>query len=123
MDELEKKKKGNRVPVFDANDHPKYIIHRSAIEKYLVAQARKGKTPADPEKLTLKNLLDDDPDLKNLVETSFAAVKEDATLADAKDAMDNTPYCQDVFVTKSGTKNEPVLGWITNITIGKNAKV
>jgi hypothetical protein len=50
-------------------------------------------------------------------------VKEDATLADAKDAMDHAQDCQDVFVTKAGTKDEEVLGWITNNIIQDNAKV
>jgi hypothetical protein len=31
--------------------------------------------------------------------------------------------CQDVFVTKAGTRNEPILGWITNAIIEDNAKV
>ena len=56
-----------------------------------------------------------------MFKTSFAVVSEDATLADAKAAMESVRDCLDVFVTKSGTKDEPVLGWVTNVLITKCA--
>ena len=57
-----------------------------------------------------------------MFETSFATVSESATLADAKQKMKETPNGQDVFVTKRGTKNEPVLGWLTNVRIAEHAR-
>jgi hypothetical protein len=78
--------------------------------------------------LTLANLFKDvqpDSTFKN-----FTFVKESATLADAKaamDAMTKTPgvegNCYDVFVTATGDCKEPVIGWITNDIINENAKV
>jgi hypothetical protein len=57
-------------------------------------------------------------------------VKSDATLADAKTAMDkasaalgSTDSCYDVFVTDNGNPDETVIGWITNDIINENAKV
>ncbi len=123
LKEIDKKKKGSRVPILNDSDYPEYIIHRSAIDKYIADKARAGTTATDLNKLTLQNLLDDDADLKKLFETSFMTVKEESSLATAKDMMDSTPDCQDIFITKGGKRNEEVLGWITNMTIIENAQV
>ena len=105
------------------SDYPVYIIHRSAIDRYLADQARGGTTAGDLNKLTLQNILDGDATLKTLFEASFRSVKETSSLASAKDKMENTRDCLDVFITKGGTRNEEVLGWITNMIIAENAKV
>jgi hypothetical protein len=122
VDTLIKEKKGDRYPILNDTGHPVYMVHRSAIDGYLVNKARQD-SPPKLATLTLQHLLDDDADLKKLFETSFATVKENATLAEAKSAMDRAAKCQDVFVTKGGTKQEPVLGWITNAIIQEVATV
>jgi hypothetical protein len=58
-----------------------------------------------------------------MFEATFETVAEDATLADAKTKMDKLPQCLDIFVTKNGTKNEPIIGWLTNLIIVESAKV
>jgi len=122
LDDLAQQGKGERVPVLDANDHPLYVVHRSAIDRFIVEKAR-STSNADLNTLTLRDMLSDDrigPALK----VSFGTVRQDSTLADAKSVMDALgPACQDVFVTKEGTKTEPVLGWITNNIIDDYAKV
>ena len=123
LEEIEQNKKGSRVPILNDSDWPAYIIHRSAIDKYISDKARTG-TPADKlNTLTLQDLLDDDAKLKDLFENSFTTVKESSSLATAKDMMDNTSNCLDVFITKGGKRNEEVLGWITNMIITENARV
>lgn len=118
-EELRKRNKGQRLPILSDAKHPLYVIHQSAIDEYLSDQL--GAQPApDSKTLTLQKFLDDN---KDSLATTFATVKEDATLADAKDAMDRLKDCQDVFVTKGGTKDEEVLGWVTNAIIQENAKV
>jgi len=113
----------NRLPILDENNHPKYIIHRSMIDKYLSKKAIEDQLPFDQiESLSLQDLLNEDPKLKQMFETSFVTIKEDATLADAKSKMENMTDCLDVFITKNGTKNEPIIGWLTNIIIAKSAK-
>ena len=117
-------KKRNRLPILDENDHCIYIIHRSMVDKYLTKKVTKDKlTTEDINELTLKNLLDDDTELKTLFENSFAIVAEEASMADAKMAMDRIPNCLDVFVTKNGKRDEPVIGWITNLIITECAKL
>ncbi len=123
LDELELIDKGLRIPILTIEDHPSLMIHRSVIDKYLADQARKVQPLPNLDTLTVQNLLDDDPQLKILAETSFGVVRENATLAEAKDVMDNTPNCQDVFVTTSGTKTDAVIGWITDGIIRDNAKL
>jgi hypothetical protein len=122
VDKLKQKKKGDRYPILDDKGYPVYIIHLSAIDSYLVSKARQS-PPLQLDTLTLQNLLDDDNDLRELFENSFQTIKEEATMAEAKSAMDHTPKCQDVFVTENGTKQEPVLGWITNAIIQRVATV
>lgn len=117
-------KKRNRLPVLDESEHPKYVIHRSMIDKYLIQKATRDKLSTDElDNLTLKQLLDEDLELKEMFETSYVTVSEDATLADAKNAMDKVPNCLDVFVTRDGTKNEPVVGYLTNLRITESARV
>ena len=119
-----KRKKRNRLPILDESDYPKYMIHRSMIDKYLTQKNIEGGLSTDQlKKLSLKDLLDDDEELRKLFETSFVTIKEDANLADAKFEMDKVGNCLDVFVTRNGTRNEPVIGWLTNLIITESAKV
>jgi hypothetical protein len=120
IDNLQKSGKGDRIPVLDTANHPVLVVHLSTIDRFLREQALKGTQNLD--KLTLDDLLKYD-DLKKQLDESFEVVNDIATLEDAKKAMDVSPHCQDVFVTKGGTKNEAVIGWITNDIIEDNAKV
>ncbi len=117
-------KEQNRLPILDENDYPKYMIHRSMVDKYLTQKNIEGGLSTDQlKKLSLKDLLDDDEELRKLFETSFVTIKEDANLADAKIEMDKVQNCLDVFVTRNGTRNEPVIGLLTNLKVTESAKV
>jgi hypothetical protein len=37
----------------------------------------------------------------------------------AKEAMEKIKSCQDVFITESGSREEKILGWLTNVDITK----
>lgn len=121
--DLEAQKKGDRIPVLDSNKLPKYIIHRSQIDKYIawkVSQPVPAGGPAVvPTALTFNNLFTDKPDLKTMFQTSFATVGESATLADVQAAMERTRDCEDVFITKQSGE---VIGWITDNIIQDNLK-
>ena len=115
--------KGERRPILDDQKQKVvYMVHKSAIDSFLTTMATTD-TQSKLEDLTLKDMLDKGGDLKALLEGSFAFVEETATLDKAKATMENTKNCQDVFVTAGGTKDEAVLGWITNEIIQKNAKL
>lgn len=37
--------------------------------------------------------------------------------------MDNTKICADVFATENGTPDTEVIGWVTNVSVRKQATV
>lgn len=55
----------------------------------------------------------------DVVTRAVAYAGASQTLADAKVAMEAAPYCQDVMVTQSGAAGTPVIGWITNVDLGR----
>jgi hypothetical protein len=136
--------KRDRLPLFKDNKKtgpPTRVLHRSSLERFITqqtfapaaaVQAAPAPPPAAPvavADLTLAHLMND-PVLGAVVRGSFGLVKSDATLADAKSAMDkasatlgSTGNCYDVFVTDNGNPDEIVIGWITNDIINENAKV
>jgi hypothetical protein len=120
LEESVKAAKGDRIPVLSKEGKPVYMIHRSAIDRYLTEKAL-ATPPPDLKSLTLQGLLAD-PKLSGWL-TGFATVGEDATMADAKEAMDRLPDCQDVFVTKGGTREGAVVGLVTNVMIESIARV
>jgi hypothetical protein len=120
LSQLNADKKGARIPFLQTNDFPRYIIHRSVIDQFLADKAMSG--APNLGELTLADLLAD-ADIKAKIHQGFATVREDATLADVKKEMDKNPNCQDVFVTKTGTRDEPILGWITNGIIEDSSKI
>jgi len=116
-------KKRNRLPILDENSHPKFIIHRSMVDKYLTQKVAQGLEITATQQLTLSNLFTDDPQLKTIFEKGFAIVPATATLGSAKEEMEKVKNCLDVFVTEKGSRDEPVMGWITNLIITENAKL
>jgi hypothetical protein len=103
----------NRVPLVNGEGCPLYIVHRSMIDQYIAKQAMKGKVVTD---ITLADLLADDS-MKSMFETTYCVVSERASMAEARTAMLSLRDCRDVFVTTGGTKDEPLLGWITNVRL------
>jgi hypothetical protein len=109
-----------RIPIVDSNGVVLYIVHQSVLYKFLAEQALQGKTPDEIKQLTLQDLVDD-AELKNWV-SNIAYIDEKATVADAKLKMEQLTGCQDLIVTKTGAKSEPMLGWMTNVDIGRLSK-
>jgi hypothetical protein len=112
-----------RVPVLEANGAIRYVIHQSLIYRFIaehgLALATSGNA-GDVDKLTLADLVAYD-DIKTLV-TALARVPSGATVASAKAEMERIDTCQDIIVTQTGAKTEPMLGWLTNVDIGKLSK-
>jgi hypothetical protein len=106
--------KVTRIPVWTDSKVVQYVIHESMIYKYL-AETR---TPRP----TLEDFLDEQHQAMRAIVTKIGWIPLQSTLADAKALMDSIPGCQDVFVTQTGVKTEPVLGWITNIEIANKSR-
>ena len=115
--ELKSKLKGDatRLPIIDFDGHPKYMIHESSIDSYL--SSGNGK-----ETNTLEQFIIDQSNVgtKFCNNDGFVIVTEDTPLKSAKRKLDQSATCQDIFVTKDGTANEPLLGWISNGRLAKS---
>jgi len=116
---LEAQKKGDRIPVLTPTKAPKYIIHRSMLDRYLAGKAAAGGAIAT---VTFGDMFKEKQDMQELFARSFATVKPDATLADAQTAMESVKDCEDVFVTSQGGRQDEVVGWITDNIIQDNLR-
>ncbi|MBV8376474.1 MAG: hypothetical protein JO279_05665 [Verrucomicrobia bacterium] len=104
-----------------------YLIYRAMVDQF-ITKFNQGATQlpqgvANITDLTLQNLLDSDAKLKSLFQNGVGFVQVTASLADAKRAMDKIEKCGDVFVTTSGDRKDPILGWITDNKILELARV
>jgi len=122
LTELMKKLGGKitRIPILDDKNVAQYIVHQSGLYKFIASKATAGKSAADISKLTLQDLIDD-AELKNWI-SNIVYVSEQASVADAKSKMEQQTGCQDLIVTKSGKKEDPMIGWMTNVDIGRLSK-
>jgi len=108
----------DRFAVFEKNNVVKAMIHRGTFYEFLFKNKDKE------NELTLKNLFEyQDANIQNQITFGFGFVKLDATVLDAKKVIDSIAECQDVFITQTGSRNEPVLGLLTNNKILEVAKV
>src|SRR4029077_2933276 len=111
----------NRLPVLNSDSSPLFVIHLSTLTDFISTQAlTPGAKPVTA--LTISDLQSRDPQLYQQI-LAWTCVKLGAPLAEAKLAMETTPNCSDVFVTTSGRKSDPVVGWITNVEIGLRSSV
>ncbi|CAN7407248.1 hypothetical protein [Rhizobium sp. LjRoot254] len=111
----------SRIAIFAPNNVIKYIIHEATLNKYIADNVAAGNiidlaTTKLPEFLAFKIGAED----VNAIVSKMAFVKLDANLQDARTAMLAVKGAQDVFVTKSGKKDEPVEGWVSNSDITKD---
>ncbi len=120
LDKLKAAGKGYRFPFLGKGNQPALMLHKSAVDDALVERTLQGDSIAG---MTLKDLFEKNSDLKKLAETSFGVIVEDATLADAKAEMDRVEGAQDVFVTTRGSKDDAVVGLITNRIIDKCSRI
>ncbi len=100
----------SRLPIVDAEKNPLYMIHESKIDQYI---AKGGK--ADD---TLENFVST-PGVNFELNKGFVVVSENTSLSEAKRKMEEIPSCQDIFITKEGSPDEPLTGWISNVRMAK----
>lgn len=122
-------KKRYRLPVLTANSVMKYIVHRSEIDRRIseiITGDAAVENPIDVSKKLTFNDLSKPQSLESKYGfgSGFAVIAENSSLADAKQAMESiSDYCRDVIITKSGNKEEPVIGWISNVIITQQLSV
>jgi hypothetical protein len=99
-----------RLPIFSERGVIRFIVHLSTINAFLSHCALEKRSL---DGLTFGDLIAE-PAHAELLRTSFGVVGETATLAEAKAALEQHREREDVFITRSGGRDEPVLGWITD---------
>jgi hypothetical protein len=99
-----------RIPILASSGAVLYVLHKATIDSF----AGSLQPAKDPLALTetTGDLLNR-PDLAKLVE-AIAIVGPNAVVEDARTAMRSVEGCNDVFVTTSGKRDDPVIGWLTN---------
>ena len=109
-----------RLPIMDSTNVVRYLLHKSLVTDFALSFSR-GKitnpnlSGKDFKLITLDDLINNTDDKYKLsVTKSIEFVSKDATLLEAQNKINNSKYCQDVFVTDDGTAAKPILGWITN---------
>jgi len=115
LSDLRKKLGANvsRLPVIDSNSKPKYMIHESSLDKYTSA----GGQDTDTLETFIKNQKSKGIEYGN--NKGFVVVSIQTTLGDAKRKMDSTPPCMDIFVTETGSSDEPIKGWLSDRRLAK----
>jgi hypothetical protein len=115
LDELGNKRL-NRLPVLDDGDRPLYVIHRSMIERFLTQKLLGRHQGLDLDALSLGDFLGDEA-MKQFVERTFVVLPKNATLEEARQAMNSVSDCRDSFITLRGGRDEPIQGWLTNVAM------
>lgn len=116
-------KKVTRLPFITPERAIKYCIHRSVFDKFISSLALNKPDVNIKEQVFNDFLATDIDEIKNYISSGIIYANEDATLFDIKQMMDNNKYCEDAFVTKTGSKSEPVIGWVTNDAILEKSKI
>ncbi len=131
-----------RLPIMDSSFVVRYILHKSLITDFMLninlsklkipvtgigvpapaavppvsaAAPAIAATTKTVDLVTLDDLINNSTDqYKQSVIKSAEFVSKDASLLEVQTKINNSKYCQDVFVTDDGTAAKPVIGWITN---------
>lgn len=122
-----------RLPLLEKNTLKfVFLFYRSTLERFLIG-CKNSKILLEDKNKTGK---EDDLTIKNIFESNFQLIKDireltkkkkflpvNATLAEVRQLMQDNTICQDVFITKTGNKDEKVEGWITNSIIIEKAEL
>jgi hypothetical protein len=103
----------HRLPILRPDGSVVYVVGRSMIDGLA---ARKGAALGAE---TLGELLADPAAAKAASALAFAAPTDSVTAA--RGQMGQVQDCKDLFVTKSGKKEEPVVGWLTDTDLARVA--
>jgi len=106
-----------------------FLIYRTTIERFKLGitegKITTAKQPPPPvNDLTVDDMLRSNYTLiKDIINIKNCFLPLTATLSEVKEAMQDNSICQDVFITKTGSKDEAVEGWITNDMIIEKAEL
>lgn len=105
----------NRFVFVDECGILQYVVHRSELTRFMTETALSAN---GEEKMTELTLSDFEKKCKFIkLENTAQFVAMNATLLEANIKMKTDASCEDVFVTNTGNKKEPICGMITNVMI------
>lgn len=111
-----------------------FLLYRTTIERFIIGltdgtiKLKLGdqRTIADKNDLTINDMFQSDYKMiKDIIDMNdrHCFMSVDGTLDKVKQAMQDNTICQDVFITQTGDKDEPIAGWITNNMIIEKAEL
>jgi len=103
----------SRLPVVDAARVPKYMIHGSTIDRYLAGGGKETDTLAAFIAACAKTGTAFDAG------HGFVLASAKDTVQDAKSKLERQASCQDIFITADGKPDQPLIGWVSNVRLGK----
>lgn len=99
--------------MFVENGVFKYVLHNSLLNDVLANSPTGASAPSN-----FADMLKD-PKVVNQASRLVAFVPVNATLADAKAALDKVSGAYDIIVTTAGNPTDPMQGWLTNVDLIK----
>jgi hypothetical protein len=109
----------DRIPLLDNAGKVLYLTHRSLLERHITWQLAKDEMKRDA---TLADMFEEQPTFRAIVATAFGFVPLASTLAEVRTEMSKM-QCRDIFVTRDGTRDQPVEGFITEEMIASEGTV
>lgn len=106
----------SRLPILDADGRYVAFLHRGVWTEMAATAA--GATELG-QLLTAEYPLAKGQNYGDFIRRAAGFVAQDRSLGDAKAVMDGIAGCQDIIVTEHGKADEAVVGWISNIDIGR----
>jgi hypothetical protein len=108
-----------------------FLIYRTTVERFIVEFVdghlkfpAELNPPRSKETLKVQDMYDSDFKLfKDIQNIQYCFLPVDTTLDKVKAAMQDNSICQDVFITQTGSREESVLGWITNNLVIEKAEL
>ncbi len=105
----------NRYAILDDKHVLVSMVHKSMIHRFIADKVREGQASSEIESYTLETFLNTASDeIKTTLNRGYTFVPKTANLLQAKKALESIKECNDVFVTATGNKAEPIEGLITN---------
>jgi len=106
-----------RLPILNQTGAIVSLVYSQDIIDYLF-RFKASASEDERKNLTVQDLLNEKPELKK----PFAIVSASGSLADAQDALAKITEGRVLFVTKSGSETEPVVGMLTSVDIARRAQ-
>jgi len=104
----------NRLLIVGDGQQPRYLIHKSRIDAYLLADGDNSDSLGaflDSESAAGRNYA---------AGSGFVTISSTTALEDARRALEAAAGVSDIVVTRFGGQQEPVLGWITDVQLREN---